>query len=320
MTELQTETKVLRKSPTYRGDDPWSQDRIDSGKELFFAVLREFPTGAAFTADLARLRTMGRFHREVVEAAKVVGQSWRDVMVANISYDLAMYVIGCSTMAIATKEGPILARNLDWWPEAELMNGSECVHDTNGNVRATWPGFVGVVTGMSARGFAVALNAVGSAERASLAGYPVLLFLRKVLDDAKDFDDAVKRLSKQTLAAPALLTVVGTQNHQRVVIERTPRRSSLRWAEDHQPLVATNDYKLMDATVEQEHDLYQTACSRFKALTQRAIQLLEHESVSDLDCLNALTDLRVFQQITVQHVVARPAGQQFGVWTPSSFS
>ncbi|MFM9960453.1 MAG: hypothetical protein ACKV2Q_04425 [Planctomycetaceae bacterium] len=54
---------------------------------------------------------------------------------------------------------------------------------------AGWPGAVGIVSGLSARGFAVALNAVGGGS--DMLGYPVLLHLRRVIEEAPDFDGAV---------------------------------------------------------------------------------------------------------------------------------
>ncbi len=99
-----------------------------------------------------------------------------------------------------------------------------------------------MVTGLSARGFAVVLNAVVSEERYRLTGWPVLLFLRRVLQRAEDFDQAVKMIAERTLFMSGLITVVGTENHQRVCIERTPTQAVLRWAQDDVPLISTNAF------------------------------------------------------------------------------
>jgi len=304
--------------PKYDASHPWTPERVEVGGALLSAVLEEFPSGSAVMADVANLRTGGRFKAELREAALHVGCTWRDVMLANISYDLAMYTIGCSTAALAGPEGPVLVRNLDWWPERELVAASEAVWD-DGTLRATWPGFSGVVTGMSRRGFAVAINAVGCTERAALTGWPVLLYLRAVLDEASDFHDAVERLATQKLAAPALLTVVGRTNDERVVIERTPRRAKLRRPEGHAPLVTTNDYRLMAKPEHEDEDvltLYATACSRFEAMTRYASELTPEEVLDDEALLTMLHDPRIMQDITVQHVIARPSTGEGSVWAP----
>src|SRR5207237_1931878 len=116
----------------------------------------------------------------------------------------------------------------DWWPEDLLAQSSYLVRCSRRGefafANAGWPGAIGVVTGLSARGFAVVLNAVIGPEGIRKTGYPVLLHLRRVLEDARDFDDALRLLSEQTLAAPALFTLAGRDNAQRVVLERTPTR------------------------------------------------------------------------------------------------
>ena len=309
--------REVRECVVYSDEEQWSQGRARAGEQLLGAVLREFPTGSAVAAEWARWRTGWRFQRDLVAAAGRVGRPWRDVMLANVSYDLALIAIGCSTAAVATADGPLLARNLDWWPERELMGAAEVI-DTGDQVRATWPGFVGVVTGMSRRGFALAINAVTCEERPGPRGYPILLFLRRVLDDARDFAHALEMLTTQRLAASALITLVGTRNSERVVIERTPRRAFPRWAEGDAPLVATNDYRLFDAAAEVgAHTLYETSCGRHDALLERVGALEPGARHADAALMSALRDRRVLQDITVQHVIARPSLGLARAWVPA---
>ncbi len=75
-------------------------------------------------AQLARLRTCNRFHREIVAMARLAEVDWRQLMLANLSYDLVLAFMGCSTIALPTAEGPVLARNMDWWPEDLLARAS----------------------------------------------------------------------------------------------------------------------------------------------------------------------------------------------------
>ena len=195
-----------------------------SARRLLAAIKETIPAKARFLAQLARLRTWNRFQREVVGIAKMADADWRDVMLANLSYDLVLSSLGCSTIALPTRDGPVLARNMDWWPEDLLARASYllCYQQAGVTrfVNAGWPGGVGVVTGMSQRGFAVALNAVSCPEPFTKTGYPVLLHVRRVIEDARDFDEALAMLRDQRLTAPALFTLVGTDNEQRVVIER----------------------------------------------------------------------------------------------------
>jgi hypothetical protein len=291
------------------------------GRRLLDAVLREVPRGVRLAADWVRLRTGGRFQAEAVSLARQVNAGWRDVMLANISYDLVLASLGCSTVALPTPGGPVVARNMDWWPEDLLARASYLVRCRRAGAlqfaNAGWPGAIGVVTGLSARGFAVVLNAVLSPEGVRKTGYPVLLHLRRVLEDARDFDDALQMLCRQTLAAPALVTLAGTRNEQRVVVERTPTRHALRWPRGGEPLVATNDYRLLDRP--QTHagpEIYQTTCSRHDALCRFFAGHRPDHEVEDAALLYILADPTVIQGITAQHIILRPRTREVRLFVP----
>jgi hypothetical protein len=131
-------------------------DAIHRARALLQVLRNELPPGLRRLAPLLRLRTFNRFHREIVSLARIVNADWRDVMLANISYELVLAAFGCSTAALSTPSGPVLARNMDWWPEDVLARASFLVRfERNGQMQfctAGWPGAVGVVTGLSGRG------------------------------------------------------------------------------------------------------------------------------------------------------------------------
>lgn len=297
------------------------EDIIERGREVLAAISARLPPSYRALASAAALRTMNRFTAEAKGLAARVGTDWQRVFVANLSYDLVLASLGCSTLALATPHGPVLARNMDWAPETPLARASvriDCVrHEELQQRTANWPGGIGVVTGLSARGFAVALNAVFHPAGFDRLGYPVLYFLRLVLDDARDFDDALQRLRTQRLTLAGLFTLVGRENHQRVVIERSPREAALRWPEGDQPLVTTNHYQVMN--VERgplAFGLTGTSADRCASLAS-LIADCEGKSPSDERLLFALTDGRVIQSITAQHVIARPTSNSLRVFVPT---
>ncbi|HRX83944.1 MAG TPA: C45 family autoproteolytic acyltransferase/hydrolase [Phycisphaerae bacterium] len=294
------------------------------GARLLRAIMAEIPGKARYLADGARLRTRGRFHDEARALAQQVGTDWRSVMLANLTYDLTLAVFGCSTVALATPAGPVLARNMDFWPEDTLAQTSALVRLRRAGElqlgNAGWPGTIGVVTGMSGRGIAVALNAVSGPEGVSWTGYPVLLFIRKVLDDARDFAEAVHLLSRQKLAAPCLLTVVGTANDERVVIERSPTRFAERRPDGDAPLFVTNDYRKLFAPVTRDDsEIYRTTCDRFDRLCTLLAGFRGDREVADEELLYLLTDSEVIQGITAQHIIMRPAAGAMRMFVPRRF-
>ncbi len=291
------------------------------GVALLRAVVDEVPAFARGLVDVVRPRIPAHFCAEAEAFAEEYGVSSDDVLLANLSYDLVLAQFGCSTVALATPEGPVLARNMDWWPEDLLARSTVLAHyrEERGArfSTASWPGGIGAVTGQSARGFAIALNAVSGAEPADPAGYPVLLFLRDVLETASGFDAAVDRLAGESLASGGMFTVVGSTNEQRVVVERSPSRSALRSPRGDEPLVTTNDYRALTGVGHaDDNELGSSSCGRFDRLTALAAKGPAGESWSDGALLAMLTDPEVEMQITCQHVVMRPRAADIGVWCP----
>ena len=173
----------------------------------------------------------------------------------------------------------------------------------------------------------MALNAVSCPEKCSRIGYPVLFHLRRVVEDAPDFDSAVKMLAGQRLTSPALFTLVGRTNNERVVIERSPTRHVLRRVADHEPLVATNDYRLLfqsktGPTIpqpEQGAEFYKTTCHRYDALCRFFAGWSPQKTIGDDELLYVLSDPNVIQSITAQHIVMRPRSLEVNLSVPRRF-
>jgi len=299
-------------------------EAIAESKSLLSSVMEGVPELAKLAIPLVQQRTQDRFQSEFESLAETFGIDWRDLLIANISYDLTIGALGCSTIALPTPTGPVVARNMDWWPEDQLARASYVMTTRRDDklvyANAGWPGAVGAVTGLSGNGFAVVLNAVMSPEGARTDGYPVMLYMRKVLEEANHFDAALEMLQHETLAASALITLVGRENHQRVVIERSPSRHALRWGNDDAPLVATNDYrKLYKTQTHESSEIYRTTCIRYDAICKFFSGHRSTTEVPDEKLLYLLTDEQVIQGITAQHIIMRPAEDSLQLFTPRRF-
>jgi hypothetical protein len=295
------------------------EELLDRSRQLLQAVQREISGSARWLAPMVHLRTANRFRAEAVAMAQRVGVDWRDLTLANLSYELVVGLFACSTVVLPTSTGPVLARNMDFWPEQWLARASALIRFRRGGqpafVNAGWPGAIGAVSGMSSRGFAIVLNAVGAGIHK--LGYPVLLHLRRVLEDADSFDVAVQWLSREKLAAGALFTVAGTENDQRVVVERTPTEFALRRPNGDEPLVTTNDFRLLGkSATHSDHELLATSCSRFDSLCRFFGSHRPSDSVEDTRLLYALTEPSIRQSITAQHMIFRPREQSARLFAP----
>ncbi len=277
-------------------------------------------------AQMIDAGTDGRFRAEAEAWGEFLGRSWQELLLANCAYDAAIRVFMCSGVAVETERGPVLARNMDWWPERPLALGSVMLRYFRGSEfafeTAGWGGSIGAVSGRSSRGFALAMNAAMSTDPVQLSGYPVMLFLRTVLEGAASYTDAYEMICHAELASPCLVMLVGTENNERVVIERAPRRHAVRRARPGDALVVTNDFRVLDeqstALSADGHGLYRSACGRYEALGNQ-FESREVDPDSDDAMLYALSHPDVRMQITAQQMVFRPRENRSKLVAPGEF-
>ena len=272
----------------------------------------------AYVASLASAILPAGIAEEMEAVASTLGSTFPQTLLANLHYDLLKVVLGCTAFAVDTPDGPVHARNLDWWTTARALNdGTTVTHFVNGPCGAFltvgWPGFVGAFSGVAKGRFSVTLNAVLSDEPGQVA-LPVVFLIRQVLEKAETFDVAVSILSETTIATDCLLLVTGTVPGQMVVIERTPTKFAHRKPTTREPLRVTNDYQLIDAdSGEPANELMRTSCGRFK----RIAELLVDEPPLTLErCIDHLSDDRVMMGITVQQMAFRASSGEYIVRIP----
>ena len=291
----------------------------EASAALLADVLGQLPRAVRKVAALLRLRTRDRWQPELEALAPALGVAAGDLLLANVAYEVLVGAAGCSTLALATPAGPVLARNLDWEPAGLLARATCRIDERRGGARARtsagWPGVIGAPTGLSSAGFAYALDAAVIGERTDMSGTPVLLHLRALLEEAEGFEDALERARDARLAASCLITLVGRRNDQRAVIERSPRTHAVRVAQGDAPLVATNHpLELPAATPAPTSEPFASSAARYERLAALATGL--GDDPRDEALLEALADPGVRLASTCQHVIARPATDALGVWTP----
>lgn len=261
----------------------------------------------ASAADLRLAReVLGRYpehRRQIEEAAVLIDADPLDLTLANLSYDLNVRGHGCSTAALAGPDGPVVVRNLDW-PNTDLLARAGCVLPTDHGTQAGFVGGVGVVTGLSHHGFALALNAAWCG-RSDPGGYPVLLLLRHLLDHARTFGEAVEMAATTPLMSGCLITLAGRRNGERAVVERTPSSAAIRTPRGDEPLVTTNHYREMARP---------EGCNRHACLTADTLAL--PSGPNDEHLLACLTREPVLNGGTAHHVLMRPAAGSLRLFVP----
>src|SRR5262249_17007586 len=108
-----------------RGEPPdLPPEAVAASQALLGEVMATVPKKARLLAYLLAIRTGNRFGPEFKAAARLIHGDPRDIALANLSYDLVVGALGCSTVVLTTPDGPVIARNMDWWPEGPLAKAS----------------------------------------------------------------------------------------------------------------------------------------------------------------------------------------------------
>ena len=194
------------------------------------------PLGIRF-ADTRSRRWSARSSSPYAAAVCEVDQalSARGAFLLNYSYEW-----GCTAAAAddPMQGGMTLLRTLDW-PFDGLGRALLVTRPDSAAGRylsITWPGFVGVLTGLAPGRFAAAINqpplplpgwgrsAGWLAARFRVnrsAALPPSHLLRLVFERCRDFAEAVALLRQTPICLPAIFTLAGPEPGQAAVIERT---------------------------------------------------------------------------------------------------
>ena len=219
-----------------------ARERAAGAQALRDACIAWFPAGAGpllpLMDRLARrwLRRSGSPYIGDIEAiAAALG--FPGIWLLNGSYQW-----GCTALAREEDGAPWLARTLDW-PFPGLGRHAEVARmrgPAGEYFSVTWPGYVGVLTAMAPKRFAIAINQAPLWRRTR---HPWLRFfdiaanavntwrhvrhippdqlLRSVFEECASFEEARRRLETTPIARPVIYTLAGARPGERCVIERT---------------------------------------------------------------------------------------------------
>ena len=138
-------------------------------------------------------------------------------------------LVGCTSFAVWGRESAdsslLMARNFDFYMGEEFAKNKLVLFEKPDSgyayVSVTWPGMLGVVSGMNTQGLAVSINA-SKLEVPSSSATPISILVKSILQYASNIEEAEKiAASFKTFVCESIL--VGSANDGRaVIIEKTP--------------------------------------------------------------------------------------------------
>ena len=203
---------------------------------------------ALLASFMFRNQLLPEHQAEILALAKSSGMDSGEVMLGNCFLDLSP-MAACSTITLPAKAAPDgiarFGRNLDF-PGLGIADKATVVMifhpaDRYQFAAVTWPGLIGVLSGMNEHGLTLASMEVGR-EMGLPRAMPYVLLYRTILEKCKTVQEAVDLLEKtprQTANNLMLMDAAG----QRAVVEITPERIVVRHAPEDRPLISTNHHR-----------------------------------------------------------------------------
>lgn len=162
--------------------------------------------------------------------------------------DLAM--VGCTSLAVwneNTEDGDLLiGRNFDFYVGDDFSKNKvvEFVKPEQGipYMSVSWPGMIGVVSGMNKEGITVTINA-GKSKIPLTAKTPISLVTREILQYAATIDEAIAIAEKRKVFVSESILVGSANDKNAVIIEVSPTNFGVYRVQNSSQVFCTNHFQ-----------------------------------------------------------------------------
>lgn len=183
-----------------------------------------------------------------------IGTKFERNLLLHSSHDIGhamqdLMLVGCSSIALwddFTEDGNLLiGRNFDFYVNDEFAQNKivEFINPKSGYKYAsvTWPGMVGVVSGMNEKGLTVTLNA-GKSSIPMRGKTPVSIVARSILQNAQTINEAIEIADKFDVFVSESFLIGSAKDNKAVVIEMSPKRMDV-YETNNGKLICTNHFQ-----------------------------------------------------------------------------
>jgi hypothetical protein len=217
-----------------------ARESADRARALRDDCLRLFPALAAPAIPLLDRIAKAWLKRSSSPYVHEIDAIARTLGFAGVWFLNGSYQWGCTAIAREEEGAPWIARTLDW-PFPGLGRHVEVVHAggaAGDYYSVTWPGYVGVLTGMAPGRFSASINqaplwrrtrrswlrfydiAANALVTWRLRHMPPDQLLRRVFESCQSFAEARQMLETVPVARPVIFTLAGCRPGERCIIER----------------------------------------------------------------------------------------------------
>jgi len=214
-----------------------------------------------------------------------IAKEYLRVMYLHGAHDIGhamqdLMLVGCSSFAAwgnKTEDGQLLiGRNLDFYAGDDFAKNKivAFVNPTDGYkfMSVTWPGMIGVVSGMNEHGLTVTINA-GKSKIPWIAKTPISILNREILQYATNIEEAIAIAKKREVFVSESIFVGSAKDKKAVTIEVSPKNFGVYKVENTKQLICTNHFQ-SDAYAEDKNNLKAIAESHSQYRYERLEELL----------------------------------------------
>ncbi|KAA2216285.1 acyl-CoA--6-aminopenicillanic acid acyl-transferase [Chryseobacterium sediminis] len=221
--------------------------------------------------------------------------------IGHAMQDLAM--VGCTSLAVwneNTEDGDLLiGRNFDFYVGDDFAKNKlvEFVQPEDGipYMSVSWPGMIGVVSGMNKEGITVTINA-GKSKIPLTAKTPISLVTREILQYARNIDEAIAIAKKRKVFVSESILVGSASDKNAVIIEVSPKNFGVYRVQNTSKVLCTNhfqseaykDDKRNQKQIEESHSEYRY--EKLQELLQEEKKLTPEKMASILRNRSGLKD------------------------------
>ncbi len=168
--------------------------------------------------------------------------------IGHAMQDLAM--VGCTSLAVwneNTEDGDLLiGRNFDFYVGDDFAKNKvvEFVEPDTGipYMSVSWPGMIGVVSGMNKKGITVTINA-GKSKIPLTAKTPISLVTREILQYAGTIEEAIAIAGKRKVFVSESIFVGSAADKNAVIIEVSPKNFGVYKVQNTSQVICTNHFQ-----------------------------------------------------------------------------
>lgn len=205
-----------------------------------------------------------------LHGAHDIGHAMRDLM-----------VVGCTSLAVWNEntedEDLLIGRNFDFYVGDDFSKNKmvEFVEPEDGipYLSVSWPGMIGVVSGMNKEGITVTINA-GKSKIPLTAKTPISLVTREILQYAKNIEEAIEIAKKRKVFVSESILVGSANDKNAVIIEVSPDNFGVYKVENTSRVFCTNHFQ-SDAYKDDKRNQKQIAESHSEYRYEKLQELLQ---------------------------------------------